>query len=109
MTLIIPNHGAYGGRNFGANNEKDLYDPLFGKDKNDSSKVEYASYLHDKELIDANSHGKQGDAHLNWVSNAWTGEGKEPGITGQVYRVAGTVAFGTVGLLQKYVLSSLFD
>ena len=109
MTLIIPNHGAYGGRNFGANNEKDLYDPLFGKDKNDSSKVEYASYLHDKELIDANSHDKQGDAHLNWVSNAWTGEGKEPGITGQVYRVAGTVAFGTVGLLQKYVLSSLFD
>ena len=51
----------------------------------------------------------EGQIHLDWVRNTWTGAGKEPGLVGQGYRAIGTVAFGALGLYQKHLHSKIKD
>jgi hypothetical protein len=39
--------------------------------------------------------------HFQWVTDTYVGPGLEPGIFGQAYRAAGTVAFPVFGVASK--------
>ena len=100
LTTAILNSGNYGGRNYGANTPDAQYNPFWG----DDNRIENASFKPDTTLSkEGLSNKQQGQAHLDWVKNTWTGAGREPGLVGQGYRAIGTVAFGAAGLIQKHL------
>lgn len=57
------------------------------------TRVDQASRWHDGVQNIARSSGAQ----FEWIRQAWTGAGAEPGLYGQAYRVLGTIGFAAVG------------
>ena len=83
---VVPRLGSHGGLHHPGTRDNSSW--LAGS----GTKSNSASVHHD---WDVGKHGFGASGpHANWIVNAWTGYGVEPGVYGQVYRIVGTAGFG---------------
>jgi hypothetical protein len=88
--IAMPRSGSHSGWNWPGTREN------VGLISESGTKLNNASIGHDRSADLVSS-----SALLGWVHEAWFGSGLELGPWGQAYRLAGTVAFGGAGLVQK--------
>ena len=106
-STVIPGWGSTLGANWGTNQQEyingKLLPPPFGLFPA-NNKLTNASLNHDWALDRRNSSRPKikGDAHFQWVYDAWFGPGEEPGPSGQVIRLLGTITFPIFGLLDRF-------
>ena len=100
LWTLIPNDGTHGGPGWGIDQERRIggaYVPYEWAFVFPQDRIGYASRLHDLRSQDGVPEsylgGRMGQAHREWIVNAWTSPAREPGPCGQAYRLIGTPAF----------------